>query len=221
MLMPDGMTFDELNALYNAEHENNMRSMPYSQYFGEMDITAEQKERRRESAEKLEEIFIFLLALVFYFEQDGTGDYLEAMAAAQEQYQALVEETPGLEVSDYFKSIHIPDAVNSVVETMLAHPENAFNFTIDRAMLIAENEANSMWNDAEFEEAVKSGKTTKTWHTIIDKRTRDWHADVNGETIPIMEPFVVNGELMNHPRDDTLGATAENIANCRCSVTYR
>ena len=210
-----GLSFDQLNALYDAEHDR--MSMDYDEYFGDMDLSDEQKDRRKDSAEDLEEVFEVLLALVLYLYMEEAYDYSEAIAEAQEAYQDILA---GADVSDYYREVHVPNAVNGVVNTMLQNPDNPFNFSVDRAIMIAENEANSIWNDAEYEEALRSGKKRKTWHTIIDKRTRDWHAEVNGQTKQITEPFEVNGELLQFPRDESLGASGGNIVNCRCSVTY-
>ena len=212
-----GLSFDELNALYDDERDP--MSTDYDEWFDDMDLTEVQKQQRKDSAEELEKIFRDLLALVFYFYVDGAYEYAEAMFEMQEEYAALVKRT-GVDVSEFFLKVHVPETVSGVVNTMLTHPENPFNFSVDRAILIAENEANSMWNDAEYVDALKSGKKRKTWHTIIDKRTRDWHAEVNGQTKPIEEPFEVNGELLQFPRDDSYGASGGNIVNCRCTVTY-
>ena len=202
------MTFDELNVQY--KRENKYRSMPYDEFFGEMDITDEQKEEREETAKKLEEIFILLLSLVFEFHYST-----EAVSMAIRDYTELAERT-----GNYYQTIHIPMVITDAVNTAMAHPDDPYYFSIDRAMLLSENEANSLWNDIEFEEALESGKTMKTWHAIMDKKTRDSHRDVNGVTIPIMEPFEVGDSLMMFPRSDALGAGDEEIANCRCSVEY-
>lgn len=211
-----GMTFDELNTLYVKERDP--MSMDYDEYFDDMDLSEPQKQERKDSADKLEDVFKILMALVFEFYVDGgIYDYTVAIEEAQRSYTEIVK---GTGVSEYYKTVHIPTTVTNIVETMLRNPDNPFNFSLDRAILIAENEANSMWNDSEYEEALKSGKKYKTWHTIIDKKTRDWHAEVNSQRKPILDPFEVNGEYMQFPRDESLGASGGNIVNCRCSVTY-
>jgi hypothetical protein len=209
-----GLSFDELNALYDDERDP--MSMDYDEYFDDMDLTDVQKMERKDSAQELEEVFRDLLALIFYFYVDGAYDYAEAIMTAQEAYGDALY---GIEVSEYFRNTHIPVTVSGIVNTMLAHPENPFNFSIDRAKLIAENEANSIWNDAEYEEALKSGKKYKTWHTIIDKRTRATHREINGKTIPIREYFIVGNSLMMFPKDSS--ASDEEVVNCRCSLTYK
>jgi hypothetical protein len=61
---------------------------------------------------------------------------------------------------------------------------------------------------------------TKTWVAILDDRTRDWHAEADEQTVPINQPFIVNGEEMMRPRDGSMGASADNLINCRCDCVY-
>jgi predicted HTH domain antitoxin len=61
---------------------------------------------------------------------------------------------------------------------------------------------------------------TKTWVTMGDNRVRDWHVKADGQTVPINEPFVSGGQLLMYPGDMSLGASLENILNCRCSALY-
>lgn len=209
-----GLSFDQLNILYDSEHDR--KSMDFGNYFGDMYLSEEQKSQRIESADKLLTAFESLLSLVFYLYQGDAYDYTEAISETQEAYNGLLA---GVLVSDYFREVHVPNVVNGVVNTMLANPEDPFNFSLDRAILIAENEANSVWNDAEYEEALKSGKKYKTWHAIIDKRTRATHREINGKTIPIREYFTVGDSLMMFPKDSS--ASDEEVVNCRCSLTYK
>ena len=48
--------------------------------------------------------------------------------------------------------------------------------------------------------------------------TREWHAVMEGVVVEENELFVVNGEYMEYPTDDSNGATAPNIINCSCGV---
>lgn len=70
--------------------------------------------------------------------------------------------------------------------------------------------------------ALGEGKTAvKKWLTNVDGDTRQDHIDMNGETVPVDEPFVLpDGSRMMHPGDSSLGAAAGEIINCRCSVSY-
>lgn len=221
-----GLTFSQLNELYDDLAEDGYLSEPYEDYFDVMDIPVDSKRRRQESADNLERIFRDLLALVFYLYSDGAFDYSTAIREAQDKYKKYVDDVMTTDktnrnrkTSGFFTDVHIPNTVTGIVNTTLKNPDNLFNFSIDRARMIAENEANSMWNDAEFEEALKSGKKYKTWNTIIDKRTRETHREINGKTIPIREYFVVGNSLMMFPKDSS--ASDEEVVNCRCSLTYK
>ena len=56
----------------------------------------------------------------------------------------------------------------------------------------------------------------KEWLATSDKRTRDWHAELNGKTAPIDEPFEnAIGKIM-FPGDPS--ADGANVYNCRCSM---
>ena len=54
----------------------------------------------------------------------------------------------------------------------------------------------------------------KRWVATEDGRTRDEHAEADGQEVPIDEPFVVGGEEMMYPGDISLGASAGNVINC-------
>lgn len=58
----------------------------------------------------------------------------------------------------------------------------------------------------------------KRWVATADDRTRDEHLDADGQEVPNDEPFDVGGELMMYPGDISLGASAWNVCNCRCTV---
>lgn len=56
----------------------------------------------------------------------------------------------------------------------------------------------------------------KEWIATGDSRTRDWHAELNGDTKPIDKPFENEfGEIM-YPGDPS--ANGANVYNCRCTL---
>ena len=56
----------------------------------------------------------------------------------------------------------------------------------------------------------------KTWMAVLDDRTRDWHAELDGVSVDLDQPFVNSvGEIMK-PADPN--ADPENIYNCRCTM---
>jgi hypothetical protein len=56
----------------------------------------------------------------------------------------------------------------------------------------------------------------KRWLSTGDNRTRDSHLAAHGQIVPVDEPFLVDGEELNHPKDP--GGSAGNTINCRCTV---
>ena len=64
----------------------------------------------------------------------------------------------------------------------------------------------------------------KEWVSGNDGRTRSIppndfdHVVMNGKQVKFEETFSVQGQQMRHPADSSLGASAGNIVNCRCSV---
>lgn len=63
----------------------------------------------------------------------------------------------------------------------------------------------------------------KFWLAFYDKRARDWHKDAGKDysedkSIPVSEPFIVDGEKMMFPGDNEHGAHGHNLYNCRCAM---
>jgi len=89
-----------------------------------------------------------------------------------------------------------------------------------RSLLIARTETHNAANLGTNSFAEEAGMETHTWMAAMDELTREWHAEANGQTVPINEPFEVAGEQLMFPGDDSLGATGMNLCNCRCVETY-
>lgn len=58
----------------------------------------------------------------------------------------------------------------------------------------------------------------KTWNTVVDGNTRPEHAEADGQSVPIGDPFEVGGEDLMYPGDES--GSPENTINCRCTVSY-
>ena len=60
---------------------------------------------------------------------------------------------------------------------------------------------------------------TRTWNATKDKRTRDTHADMDGQQVSGFEPFISpSGARLRFPGDPN--APAAETINCRCVETY-
>lgn len=61
----------------------------------------------------------------------------------------------------------------------------------------------------------------KTWVDMGDKKVRKSHRAANGQVKKLTEPYIVQGQEMMYPGDNSLGATIDNTMGCRCSSIFR
>lgn len=227
-------SYDELN----VRETDNRRSEPYSQYFDKMLLTEKEKKIRISFSEDMEEVIIYILALAAIMIENDEIDEEYLSAQLYERYIDVASEY--LPVDSYVKQYVNEISKQIVAATFLygvsspiaeekeksedsksskTNP-NDYYLSNDRAMFISECEANSILNYKEYSDALKSGKKTKTWVDIGDKRERKTHLEVGGTTIPIKELFAVGNSLMLFPKDTSQSPFASEIVNCRCSIRY-
>jgi len=106
------------------------------------------------------------------------------------------------------------------IEDLSKRVKKVFDFaTKSRAKTIARTEIVSANNKASVEAIRQAGgKWKKVWLTALDERTREWHAEADGQKVDLDQPFIVNGEALDYPGDPN--GSPENIINCRCTVIY-
>lgn len=224
-----GLTnFDELNTLSTTEttkddrHKATRKKIPIHDYFENMQISEEEKEKRVRLANLLLADVLFLFALS---KRNQDKQYLSE--AFQKRYLSSVKKVaePDQKMQRYIQKV-----CDSIVDTTLKggsltsskanKPQDPYVVSVDRATNVAENEANAILNGDEYITAVKNGCTKKRWKSYRDERVRADHADVDGQVVDISRPFRVGKYMMMYPKDDSLGAGLEEIVNCRCSVEY-
>lgn len=57
----------------------------------------------------------------------------------------------------------------------------------------------------------------KIWVAVLDDKTRDSHVEADYQSVPQDDPFIVQGQKLMYPGDSSLGASLDNIINCRCN----
>lgn len=88
-----------------------------------------------------------------------------------------------------------------------------------RAHIIARTETHGAANYGANAAAKETGlQILKEWVASQDERTREAHAEADGQTVQMDEPFIVGGEALMYPGDP--GGSAENVVNCRCAVAH-
>lgn len=199
-------------------------AIPYEQYFGEMEITKDEKMRRIEFAYALEVVFFYIFSLIESYRKLGrdilVDDFEEILY--RRLYDTITDY--GLDIEKYELDGYIRNISEYIIETSITEEDDndtedeLHKLSKDRARLITENEVNKVYNRVNYKDAKFKGLKKKTWITEKDDRVRVAHALVDEVTIPIDELFYVGGEFMNYPCDDT--ASPQNIVRCRCVCKY-
>lgn len=71
-----------------------------------------------------------------------------------------------------------------------------------------------------YERAQEMGiDTEKQWMAVMDDRTRHWHVELDGEHVPVDEPFHNEYGDIEYPGDPN--ADPANVYNCRCTMICR
>ena len=209
---------DELNILKESVDESS-EAFDYhdyiAHYYDVMDIDEEQRQERIEAAE---EIFDAILLFLIWCENAPERVQEEDVQRSfMNMYKEVIFQfgEPG-SFFDTYVDLFIP----LLIATTLAHIGEKYYTSVERAANIAANEANTVVNHTELQQAIDDGYKYKTWITEKDNRVRDTHVLMEGVTIPIDEPFLVGNSFMMMPHDITLGAEPQEIVNCRCAVTF-
>ena len=88
-----------------------------------------------------------------------------------------------------------------------------------RALRIARTEVVGASNRGSFVGARELNvPMNKIWIATMDRRTRDTHAAVNGQSVDMSAPFNVGGVPMECPGDPD--GLPEDVINCRCTLAY-
>lgn len=65
--------------------------------------------------------------------------------------------------------------------------------------------------------SLRESPVTKEWVTVGDERVRQAHVFADSQVVTLNQPFTVGGQQLRWPGDTSLGASAGNVINCRCS----
>lgn len=212
-------SYDELNI-----RPDNRRSEPYKEYFSKMLISDKEKQERIAFSEKMEEVVLYILALIETTIESGETkrEYIKTQF-----YDKYLDVIASYMLIDTYIKQYATDITKQIIDITFERLSSEdksitddYYLSNDRAMFISECEANSILNYRQYSKAVKSGKTKKKWIDVGDKRERKTHLEVGGTILPIDEPFSVGDSLLQFPKDTSLGASADEIVNCRCSIQY-
>lgn len=187
----------------------------YEGYFGNMDLSDEEKEKRIALAKQFEILFLYFFLV--YSEQQSI-DFVQMI---QQKYVTIAMEFLSLKSIPAYIDGYANKMAEEIVRVTIEHNDEEFYTSTERGVLISANEANTLGNYGQQIQAIKDGKLYKTWVTEKDRKVRHTHRAVDEKKISIFEPFEVGNSLMMFPKDmETYGADMKEIANCRCVVKY-
>lgn len=111
-------------------------------------------------------------------------------------------------------------AAGESIDDLAARVRHVFTIATDtRAVTIARTEVISAYNGAATATAATLPADVvagKEWIATRDSRTREEHADADGQTVALADAFEVMGERVLYPGD----GSAANAVNCRCTVAF-
>ncbi|CEQ04094.1 NAD()--arginine ADP-ribosyltransferase EFV [[Clostridium] sordellii] len=116
------------------------------------------------------------------------------------------------ELSEGFKlGEGIPELSNRI--------KNMPEFSMKRATVVARTEVISSSNAGTLEGYKESGVVIgKEWDSHEDERTRKHHLEANGQRVKLDESFIIDGDLLDYPGDNSHDAKASNVIQCRCTL---
>lgn len=212
------------------------------EYFDEMNILKDDKLRRKKTAKEFinalvdffEAQFLNLISGIFLYEKtsaDYENELMDLYFAMMPEYQYETE----VRKKAYRFSKYIQEATERAVANANGNDDYKMSrmtggmmkeedvpksvkrmFSEVRATEIALNETNWIYNWINHQNLVDKKQTTHTWVSMRDEHVRVSHWEADSQTVPINEPFIINGYKMMFPLDDSMGAPIDEIINCRC-----
>lgn len=195
------------------------RAIPYREYFEAMELTEEQIDKRIDLSNDLEDMMFFFFALIATIEFNEEN-YFFIREQLRNRYQVELNKNA---LYDERLTEYTETFAEEVTRSTYDHKNDIWFVSPDRAMFVAENEANTIYGYDDFVKAKEQGKTRKRWIAFIDKRTRKTHAAIANKVLGIDEFFKVGKATMFYPKDVMFGDGInhpEEVVNCRCSIKY-
>ena len=195
------MKFDELNKL--------------KRYFSVMELPQSEKDKRVSLGNLFFDAFFYVFMLMkAEVKLDGEIDRDYYIRTLDGRIRDVLEskELP-------YDEEYIPRLTEDVIDATTRHLDDPYYFSKDRALLVAQNEANTVMNSVDFANAKSSGKKYKRWVTEKDSRVRLSHEEVDETKIPIDDYFHVGNDDLKFPHD-YMNGSPENLINCRCTCLY-
>lgn len=193
---------------------DELNIIEYEDYFGEMEISDQEKKDRINLAKKFERAFERLFEMI----KDSTKE--ECYEYIDNAYCEIATDYMGKKITPAYIVSYAAYITMEIIDTTLENAQYEYYTSIARLLNISANEANTIGNYRLQTKMISKGYKFKTWKTMKDKYVRHTHVEVDDKKINIFEPFKVGNSELMFPKDMSLGASANEIVNCRCSIIY-
>lgn len=226
MANPQG--FDKLNIL-------KKHSIPYPEYFADMELTPKQKKEREKFCYILEDLIIIYFEMIKTSRDIGIlNEYTIKQELMYNLYEAVDDKGffENAEELDRYIADFVDTSYKTTISNLDEHPndmdytgEQQYWISEDRAKFIAEDQSNTLFNSKDYVEALKANKKQKIWKSFGDERVRHTHEEVDVTMIDIDDYFEVGAAKMLYPKDVTSALSTgaehpEEVINCRCQCIY-
>ncbi len=105
-------------------------------------------------------------------------------------------------------------ANNETRDDLIARLKNTYgDISKGRANVIARTETHGIVQEGTIQGYKQAEMPIKIWVAVMDSDTRDWHASMDGEEVPLNSYFS-NG--LKYPGDPA--GDADEVINCRCTI---
>jgi SPP1 gp7 family putative phage head morphogenesis protein len=115
-------------------------------------------------------------------------------------------------------SVESGESLGNIIKKLMTICDGVYDdMDTARAKLIARTETGTSVNFGSYATYKTEGVEKKEWISTMDDRTRDDHADADGQVVGIDDTFDVGSEQLAYPGDPD--GSAANICNCRCALS--
>lgn len=143
---------------------------------------------------------------------DGSA-ILKWIRAQESKHSKLVNDTTADEIS---KILADARANGESIPEMVAKTKQYFDGIAYRAERVARTNVIAVNNASAQDVYTENGVEKHEWLATNDDRTRDDHAEADGQVVGINEPFDIGGESLMYPGDPA--GSADETINCRCTL---
>jgi len=143
----------------------------------------------------------------------GAQKVTEIVGTTHKQAMAVINQITAEAARDGLGQAATGRAIRSAMR------ERAGVLSVARSRVIARTETHAASQAANQAAAKATGLSMrKVWLAAAGERTREDHADADGQQRRLDEPFIVGGEELMQPGDPA--GSAEQVISCRCAVGY-